>query len=192
MARNRSVRTLALGLVALAGPALAGETPLVSGANESAPEGLRQYGQFVGEWRCAPGFRDAEDNWQTPAARPTWVWHWVLNGAAIQDVWIPDPDHAPPGAAMGTNLRVYDAENDRWDMVWTTETLGGFQHFSATEEAGDIVMHGDIPAGPRPAHRARITFHDIQADRFEWKYEASAPSDGETWQLFSTLSCERT
>lgn len=172
--------------------AFAGETPLVSGASADAPDGLQQYGQFVGTWRCTPAFIDANGEWQTPPTRPTWVWHWVLNGTAVQDVWMPDPDTAPQAAVMGTNLRVYDPEEDRWDMVWTTETLAGFQRFTARMENDEIVMHGAIPAGQRPAHDARITFHDIQAERFEWKYEASAPGDGENWQTFSTLSCERT
>lgn len=196
MSRCTPLPLLCLAGLLCAAPVFAGETPLVSEAPEGGAEGLQQYGQFVGRWRCAPAFLDATGAWQEPPARPTWIWHWVLNGAAIQDVWIPDPDHSPAGAAMGTNLRVYDAEADRWDMVWTTESLGGFQRFSARMIDGEVVMHGDIPAGQRPAHRARITFHDIRADRFEWKYEAAAPGEGpdaeKTWQLFSTLSCQRT
>lgn len=170
---------------------LAAGAALISGPNESAPDGLAQYGQFVGSWSCAPSALNPSGEWQELPARPTWVWHWVLNGAAIQDVWIPDPDQSPPGAAMGTNLRVYDPASDSWDMVWTTESLAGFQRFSARMVEGEIIMRGDIPAGQRPAHMARITFHDIERDRFEWKYDASAPGDGESWQTFSTLSCKR-
>lgn len=88
--------------------ALAGESALISGEQGNAAEGLRQYGQFVGTWRCEPAFRDAEGIWQQP-----------------------------------------------------------------------------------PAHLARVTFHNITADHFDWKYEASAPGDGENWQLYSTLSCTR-
>lgn len=175
----------------LAGPALAGDSPLLSAASADAPDGVRQYGQFEGSWSCLPEFRDAEGNWQQAPGRPTWVWHYVLDGHAVQDVWLPDPEHSPPTATKGTNLRVYDAENDEWDMVWTTETMGGFQHFTAKMLDGDIVMHGDIPAGQRPAHKARITFHNITDSSFDWKYEASGVDDGVNWQLFSTLRCER-
>ena len=191
--RNPCTRcALGVGLAALiAAPLATAGTPLLSPANPEAPAGVAQYGQFEGTWKCAPAFRNAKGEWQESPARPTWVWHYVLNGHAVQDVWIPDPENAPPTAAMGTNLRVYDAENDRWDMVWTTESLGAFQVFQARMVDGEIVMHGDIEAGQRPAHLARITFHNIGKQHFDWKYEASAPGDGENWQLQSTLACDR-
>lgn len=169
----------------------AAETPLISGPGDEAPAGLNQYGQFVGSWRCSGTFLDGEGNWQDAPGRPRWVWHYILDGRAIQDVWLPDPESSPPGAAKGTNLRVYNAEKDEWDMVWTTETLEGFQRFSARMVDGHIVMHGDIPAGARPAHKARITFHNISSGHFDWQYEASALNDGQQWQKFSTLSCDR-
>jgi hypothetical protein len=170
---------------------LADETVLFSGPNPDAPEGIEQYGQFVGSWTCAPAARQEDGELKSFDARPTWVWHYALNGQAIQDVWIPDPDHSPAGSAMGTNLRVYDPETDEWVMVWTTENLRSFQTFTAKMESGNIVMHGDIPTGPHPPHQARITFHNISDTHFDWKYEASKLDDGENWQLASTLSCDR-
>jgi hypothetical protein len=171
--------------------ASAGDPPLFSDHNPGAPAGIQQYGQFVGRWTCTPASLQPDGSWKASDARPTWTWHYVLSGQAIQDVWIPDPERSPPGAAMGTNLRVYDAEHDRWDMVWTTETMGAFQHFSAQMQDGEIVMHGGIPEGQRKAHLARITFHNISDNHYDWKYEASEPDDGETWQLQMTLSCDR-
>lgn len=172
--------------------AFAGQTPLVSDQNPDAASGVEQYGQFVGTWTCVPSSRQEDGTQKEGKARPTWVWHYVLNGTAVQDVWIPDPENSPAGASMGTNLRVYDPESDTWQMVWATETLGGFQTFTAKMHNGDIVMRGDIAAGQFPAHLARITFHNISNDHFDWKYEASAQGDGENWNLHSTLSCDRT
>ncbi len=161
---------------------------LFSGRNPDAPAGVDQYGQFAGTWECVPASRQPDGSMLESEFRPTWIWSYVLNGAAVQDTWIPDPE-APAG--MGTNLRVYNPEHDSWEMVWTTESMGGFQSFTAKLSDGNMVMHGDLPAGTFPAHLARITFHNIQADHFDWKYEASAPGDGESWQLQSTLSCDR-
>ncbi len=171
--------------------AFAGQTPLVSDAHPDANDGIAQYGQFVGTWTCVPTSRQEDGSQKAGKGRPTWVWHYVLNGKAVQDVWIPDPEHSPPSATMGTNLRVYDPERDQWEMVWVTETLGRFQTFTAKMREGEIVMHGDVPEGPFPAHLARITFHNISSDHFDWKYEASAPGDGQSWNLHSTLSCDR-
>jgi len=38
---------------------------------------------------------------------------WVLQGRAIQDVWI------FPGAFYGTTLRVYDPGLDAWHILWS-------------------------------------------------------------------------
>ena len=172
-------------------PAQAGDSTLFGPRNPEAPEGVDQYGQFAGSWTCTPASRQEDGSFKELEARPTWVWHYALNGSAVQDIWIPDPERSPPGSAMGTNLRVYDPENDEWVMVWTTETLPGFQTFTAKMIDGEIVMNGDIETGPFPPHMARITFHNISRAHFDWKYEASAPGDGENWQLHSTLSCDR-
>lgn len=172
-------------------PAALSASQLFGPANPEAPEGIEQYGRFVGTWTCASQFRNPEGEWQKAPSKPTWRWHYALNGHAVQDVWIPDPENSPPGAAMGTNLRVYDKENDTWDMVWTTETTGNFQHFAAQQIDGNMVMTADVPAGNRPAHMARITFYNISERHFDWKYEASAPGDGVNWMEYSRLSCDR-
>lgn len=184
--------TLALtGTLLLFETAFANSALLSEKRNPEAPAGIEQYGQFVGSWNCVPTARQEDGSQKDTDSRPTWVWHYALNGHAVQDVWIPDPENSPPGSAMGTNLRVYNAEKDEWIMVWTTETLGQFQTFKAKMQGANIVMRGDIEAGPHPPHLARITFHNITDDHFDWKYEASAPGDGENWQLHSTLACDR-
>lgn len=185
------IRSAVCCCLLLSAGAQAAQSPLFGARNPDAPEGVEQYGQLVGKWVCAPASRQEDGSMKASDARPTWIWHYALNGHAIQDVWIPDPEKSPPEAAMGTNLRVYDADADRWEMVWTAETLAGFLRFTATMRNDDIVMRGEIRTGPRPPHLARVTFHNIGDDHFDWRYEASGPDDGETWQLQATLACDR-
>lgn len=175
----------------LSGAVPAADSQLFGARNPDAPSGVDQYGQFEGTWTCMPSALQEDGSQKEFDARPTWIWHYALNGHAVQDIWIPDAEKSPPGSAMGTNLRVYDPQEDEWVMVWTTESMGGFQTFKAKMQDGNIVMHGDIPAGQKPAHLARITFHNISSDHFDWMYEASAPDDGVNWQLYATLDCDR-
>ena len=169
--------------------AVAGESGLFGTQNPDAPAGVQQYGQFEGNWICVPGAKQEDGSFKDTEARPRWVWRYALNGHAVQDFWFPDTE-VSAGAPMGTNLRVYDPTNDEWIMVWSTETMGKFQTFTAKMIDGDIVMRGEMEAGQFPAQRARITFHNISDDHFDWKYEASAPGDGENWGLQSTLGVE--
>ena len=137
----RIARFPAVFLIALtsSGFVLAKDSILLGNRNPDAPEGLDQFGQFAGTWKCAPASRQPDGSIQESALRPTWVWNYALNGMAIQDVWIPDAENAPAGSVMGTNLRVYNTETDSWDMVWTTETMGGVQTFKSSMEDGNMV-----------------------------------------------------
>jgi hypothetical protein len=77
-------------------------------------------------------------------------------------------------------------------MAWTTTGTRRFDFFEARLEGEDIVMIGEIPAREsRPAHTARITFHDIAADSFQWRYEASLQGLDGPWSEQARLDCRR-
>ncbi len=161
------------------------------GPNANAPPEIEQYGQFEGTWGCRSFNRQQDGSWQENPWVSTWVWYYVLDGYAVQDVWIPGSG-APSTAAMGTNLRIYNTEQGQWHMVWTTHGLNEFDSFSAEYTDGSIVMHGELPArGQRGAHLAQITFHNMTNDYFDWKYEFSPLGDGENWTEASKLACTR-
>jgi hypothetical protein len=178
---------MVLALVAAVG-AHAGESAalVASGPNANAPEQVQQFGQLMGNWSCQGSAPQPDGSWQDSPSRAAWTWYYVLDGFAVQDVWKPGNPKAP----MGTNLRTYDAETDSWLMVWATQTQARFDHFTATFQDGQIVMLGDRWARPAfAAHKARITFFNIDETHYDWKYEGS--TDGETWSEQSRLDCDR-
>ena len=64
--------------------------------------------------------------------------------------------------------------------------------FEARAQGEDLVMTGEIPArGQRPPHTARVTFHDISSDSFQWRYEASLQGGDGPWSEQARLSCRR-
>jgi len=73
---------------------------------------LMTFGQFVGGWDLAAEYYDAAG---TCTYRGQWRWSfaWILDGRAIQDVWI------LPGFFHGTTLRVYDPGLDAWHIIWS-------------------------------------------------------------------------
>ncbi len=174
--------------ILLFGTALAaGPVPIVSpGPNPEAPKQVQQYGQLQGSWSCVGTNLQPDGTWQSSGPAATWSWYYVLDGYAVQDVW------KPAAGAVGTNLRTYDAEADKWYMVWATSAQARFDEFEATFDDGNIVMTGDRWArGSIPQHAARITFHNISKQRFDWKYESSPPVDAKTWTEMFRLSCAR-
>ena len=187
---NRLIAVLMTAL--MIAPAMAAEGSLiVAGPNANAPEQLQQFGQFEGVWKCSSQSRQPDGSWKKRPGMATWTWHYVLDGHAVQDLWEPDLE-ANPKAAIGTNLRTYDAETDTWHMVWTTTQEPVFATFRAGETDGALVMFGERSATPAfPQRLARITFHNISDVHFDWKYEASRARHSHQWREVSRLSCDR-
>lgn len=170
---------------------LAGGTDFL--ADEAGPHTtdgvMAGFGRLVGSWSCDSEFQPPQGgDWQKSPQPARWDFHFALDGAAVQDVWRP----GVAGAPVGTNLRTYDPESDRWQMVWATATQARFDHFDATVIDGNIIMTGERWArGALPAHHARITFHEIGEQSFEWRYEASGTGAEGTFGEQSRISCRR-
>ena len=58
-----------------------------TGPNPKHRDALMLFGQFVGAWDVDWGAFDA-DGAQSATERGEWVFGWVLEGRAVQDVWI--------------------------------------------------------------------------------------------------------
>ena len=147
------------------------------------------FGQLVGPaWNCQGSSAQPDGSWKDGPGKATWLFQYALEGHAVQDFWYPP---AAAQGAPGTNLRTYDAENDRWYMVWATAQQARFDHFEATVADGMIVMTGRRWARQAfPEHDSRITFYNMSDTHFDWKYESAATSDG-PWQEISRIACDR-
>jgi hypothetical protein len=111
---------------------------------------------------------------------------WVLQGRAIQDVWmIPRlTDRRPgieqlPGAGnwYGATLRIYDPNLDAWRILWNDPATDFFSQQTGRAQGRDVVQEGPDPRGGS----MRWTFAEIEPDSFHWTAE-HAP-DGGTWRL---------
>ena len=110
---------------------------------------------------------------------------WVLQGRAIQDVWMiprlldrkPGIEQLPQaGNWYGTTLRFYDANLDAWRILWNDPATGFFTQQTGRARGPDIVQEGADPRGGS----MRWTFSEIERDSFHWTAER-APDD-HTWR----------
>jgi hypothetical protein len=122
---------------------------------------------------------------------------WVLEGRAIQDVWMTparaerDPTKPPPalpviGAWYGTTLRVYDPKIDAWHILWNDPATMVFTRQIGRAEGADIVQIGTVA----PRVKLRWRFTSIQPDSFLWLGEIS-PDDGANWRLQAEVFARR-
>ncbi len=164
---------------------MAGNSGPLQKQSDRAPEQTAQFGQLVGEWRIRDFGRDSEGNWQEGNGAD-WNFYWILDGTAIQDDWISpglDSKAPPQGRQYGTNIRIYNPAENRWEMAWMANTGAKVDTFTAVMEDGALVMRGDYGGKP-----TRISFHDIGQTQFSWKMEQQ---DGSAWQEVYRIEATR-
>jgi len=103
---------------------------------------------------------------------------WVLQGRAIQDVWmVPRLRERKPGIEQlpgagnwyGSTLRIYDPELGAWRILGSDPATNFFSQQIARQEGSDIVQLGPDPRGGT----MRWTFSELKPDSFHWTAERS-------------------
>lgn len=138
------------------------------------------YAWLIGSW----DFDMAEYQPGGVQRKRTGEWHfaWVLEGRAIQDVWLVPGAGARVGDAVaqdnyyGSTLRTYDPRIDAWRIQWTDPVSQRYFDMIGRKVGARIVQDGKLPDGTP----LRWSFNDIEADRFVWRSEVS-PDGGATW-----------
>jgi hypothetical protein len=105
---------------------------------------------------------------------------WVLEGRAIQDVWI------LPGIFHGTTLRIYDPAIDAWRILWNDPLKQYYTRQIGRARGKDIVQEGRTDAG----EGTRWSFTEITPDSFRWTGERSRKADA-VWQVEAEFLARR-
>ena len=141
------------------------------------------YGWLIGDWE-ATVYDYAEDGTASESSGE-WSFGWVLEGRAIQDVWIAPPrsqrrdkNLSKQNNRYGTSLRVYDREFATWRVTWFNPVTGARNDLIGRRQGADIVQEGIGPDG----RKIRWLFTDITPTSFIWRGESLEP-DGKTWRL---------
>jgi hypothetical protein len=118
---------------------------------------------------------------------------WVLEGRAVQDVWIMPPlsdeRHGTPtaGDAMyGTTLRVWDPVLRAWRVTYINPRTGQRDELVGRRIGEHLVQIGTHADGTP----IRWNFTDITRDSFRWTGVALA-QDGLTWTLEAEFHARR-
>jgi hypothetical protein len=163
-------------------------------ADRPAPdraEKLGLYGWLIGRWEFET-VHDAIDDGSRGPLRGEIHAGWVLEGRAIQDVWIlPARDaHVPgataPGDFYGSTLRVYDPRIDAWHILWSDPLNQLYRRQIGRASGNDILQEGTDEAGAP----VRWSFSAITADTFRWRAERSS-DEGTTWTLQREYAARR-
>lgn len=146
------------------------------GPHPSLGEPARLWDRFVGAWDCDYTFYLADGG--VRRARGELEFGWIIDGRAIQDIWITYPDDATKERDIGTSIRFYDDETRMWRVVFVSPAYRALTTVQGGAEGDRIVLRGE----GREGVSLRWSFNDIKPDEFVWRGEKSRDG-GQTWQL---------
>ena len=162
-----------------------------SGRSCEIPEAEDAYGWLVGSWEL-----DVHHYWGIDVSGRGLKCEvhaaWVLEGRAVQDVWI-----MPPRASRsqqldkkmnmyGTTLRVWDPTIQAWRITWRNPAGDHHEEQVGRRSGKDVVQLGVRPNGTP----TRWTFTAITLNSFHWLGESLEP-DGKTWRLEGEFRAKR-
>ena len=108
----------------------------------------------------------------------------VLEGRAVQDVWIMKEDGIVN--TYGTTLRVWDPSIQAWRVTWCNPITGRRNELVGRRAGRDLVQIGTHADGTP----IRWIFTDITNDSFRWTGEVLEP-DAAGWKLEAEFHARR-
>jgi hypothetical protein len=146
---------------------------------------LSLFGQFVGDWEIVEcRFRRADGSWGTD--RGEVHWNWILEGRALQDVWITIDEKIQKAVPDGTTVRFYDPKIDAWRITWISATQGAVKTLIGRQAGREIVLEGTTDDG----QMMKWIFSDITPNSFRWHSEYSR-DEGRSWSLREEMQIRR-
>ncbi len=160
------------------------------GRSPEIPESADAYGWLVGSW----DLEACEYPVEGPVRRSLGEVHfgWVLEGRAVQDVWVVPRrsdragDLSKTTNLYGTTLRVWDSSIQAWRVTWVNPVTGSREQLVGRWSGNDVVQVGTRSDGTP----IRWIFTEIEPDSFHWLGE-SLNSDGKTWTLRGEFHARR-
>jgi hypothetical protein len=162
-----------------------------AGRSAEIPDSADAYGCLVGSWQLEVlHYAGADVSAQHIAGEAHFAW--VLEGRAIQDLWImPRCSDRHPGLEKtnnmyGTTLRIWDPAIQGWHIRWINPVSGHQETQIGRRIGSDVVQVGARSNGTP----TRWRFTEITPDSFHWIGEA-LELDGKTWKLEGEFRARR-
>lgn len=162
------------------------------GPAEEHRDKLMLYGQFVGDWMAdttefLPDGSMISSQWDIR-------FQWVLEGRAIQDLWITpvrDGNRVgwyDEGNRYSTTLRLYDPKIDAWHILWLNPPGKGHIIRQLSRRVGDEIVQ--LANADESGELSRWVYRDITPDSFRWCNERSS-DQGASWRLVQEMRARR-
>jgi uncharacterized protein len=146
------------------------------GPHPSLGEQARVFDRLVGTWDCDYSFH--LDDGTVRHSKGELLVGWILDGRAVQDLFITYPANGEKERRIGTTIRFFDTALKQWRIVFVSPQGNYLVTVQGGLEGDRIVLRGvDNDGAP-----IRWSFNDIKPDSFLWRGEKSHDV-GKTWKV---------
>ncbi len=146
---------------------------------------LMLFGQFIGDWNIVEDRYPQPDG--TVIKREGEVhFRWILEGRAIQDVFMTYQENPRRLIPVGTTVRFYDPKIDAWRSTWNSPIQSAMQTFIGRKVNDEIVLESKTKEG----HPEKWIFSEITPTSFRW-HSVETHDNGKTWQLTEEMQIRR-
>ena len=189
---------LTIGITAAAASGNAANTPATdprfamitalraTGPHPSLGDHASVLGRLVGTWDVE--YMDISKNGKEIHRTGELLVGWVMDGRAIEDLWIVYPSGAEKEREVYADVRYFDAKSGTWPAIFIDPQAASVATFSGGAVGDDrIVLDSqDLVAG----QTRRWSFSDIRPDSLVFRDDASSDG-GKTWRLKSEYHMKR-
>ncbi len=160
---------------------------LSSEMNINASETTKDWGKLVGNWNIV--FEAVDESGKVQQSfEAEWNWFYILDGYAIQDVFILPPRNLAKktdSPFYGVGVRIFDEDTNKWQSVWVDTSNKKLEFREATSTAEQITMYQTNAKG----EKLRITYFDMAPSSFEWKQEVLV--DNKNWVITQLIHAKK-
>lgn len=147
------------------------------GPHPSLGDQAKVFGRFVGTWDGE--YTEFSKDGTATHSSGEWIFGWVMDGRAIQDLFIIHPSAAHQEGFVGTSLRYFDPKSGTWSVTFVDPENNSVATLTGGA-VGDnrIVLHKQNADG----RETRWSFDDIRPDSWVFRDEETRDG-GKTWRL---------
>ena len=183
--------------ISIAASANAGDTPASDprpdmvtalealGPHPSMGDQAKVFGRLVGTWDVE--YTDFSKDRKVIHRSGELIVGWVMDGRAIQDLWIVDPSGTRKEREVYTDVRYFDPKSRTWPAIFIDPEHASLARFTGGPAADDRIVLDTPDLGEKDT---RWSFNDIRPDSVVFRDEASGDG-GKTWRLQSEYHMRR-
>jgi hypothetical protein len=191
MKKHYAVWLMASGLLSVgSAPATTPSLDLVAALEATSPnpslgDHAQVPGRLVGTWDVE--YTDFAKDGKAIHRTGEFIVGWVMDGRAIQDVWIVNPSGKRSEREVYTTLHYFDPKSRTWHATFVDPEHSSIARFTGGPQGNDRFVLETPDLG---SETHRWSFNDIRSDSFVYRDESTSDG-GKTWKLHSEYQMKR-